>query len=157
MSWSDSMTQVHQEHLSVRRGSRDLDAVIRRLRRSHADAQVEFRDKPLSRRKRTAERRKDLRQPLHVPVYLTPCTLLGNEVTVSGDPVMGVTRDVSDQGIGFAFDQSIDSTHVLAEFDIYGRGPVTLLVEVRWTARKSPHAFVGGGLWIGIIGADDHQ
>jgi hypothetical protein len=155
MSWSDTITDVQQETMLVRRGSRDLDAVIRRLRRSHADACVEFRDKPLSRRKRTAERRKDLRQPLHVPVYLTPCSLDGNQVTQAGEPVMGVTRDVSDQGIGFAFDQNIKSTHVLAEFDIYGRGPVTLLVEVRWTARKSPHSFVGGGLWIGIVGNDE--
>lgn len=157
MSVLATMTGIDSVLLQIRRNSRELDSAVRRLRKGHSEARSDFRKRLLSRRQKVAERRKDLRQPLHVPVYLTPCLVKNGLASCVGETIMGVTRDVSDNGVGFGFDQPVTSSHLIAEFDIYGRGPVKMLVEIRWIEKKSAHAFVAGGLWQGIIVTSDAQ
>lgn len=130
-----------------------ITAAVDSIREHHGIAEAVFSKRPISLCK-SIERRNFQRVSLEVPIYLYPVLRIGNRVF--GDwksPVMGVTRDISEHGVGFHYDVAIHSRHVLAEFDLYGAGQVWLLIEFRWHQKKEEYSYVAGGLIVGVAKA----
>ena len=128
----------------------EIAAAVLRIREFHGIAEAAFSKRPLSLHK-SLERRRSQRVAFEVPIYLYPVSWRGGRV--SGDwnrPVVGVTHDISEHGVGFHYDASIDSQHVLAEFDLFGSGGELLLIELRWHQKRAPHSYVAGGLILGV-------
>lgn len=151
----DTMNVAHQITIN-----RDRDAVARlvhRIRECHGVAEATFSKRPLSLYK-SLERRRSHRVPLDVPVYLYPAREDAGLVQVEWEAVaIGVTRDISEHGIGWRHDVHLNCSHVAAEFDLFGAGTVLLVVEVRWQQKKAPHSYIAGGRIVGATNDSDRR
>ena len=132
-----------------------IPGIVERIKECHGNAYSAFSGCPISLCK-SLERRGESRVKFDEPIYLRPVYLKGRNVILAQEqPIIGVTRDISSHGVGFAFDQSIDTDHVLAEFDLFGEGTITLLIDLRWQKQTHKRAFVAGGLILGTV-KEDH-
>ena len=133
-----------------------IPSIVERIKECHGKAYSAFSGCPISLCK-SLERRGESRVKFDEPIYLRPVHKIGERVTsVTDKTIMGVTRDISLHGVGFSYDESIETDYVLAEFDLYGSGSVTLLLNLRWQKRTDKFAYVGGGLIIGFV-KEDHS
>lgn len=130
-----------------------VDAVpqlVEQIKESCGEAYSAFSGRPVSLCK-SLERRGELRMQFEEPVYLWPVSLNDTVACCQRQqPIVAVTRDISAHGVGFRFDEKIESEYLLAEFDLFGAGTIHLLLEVRWTAREAAHAYSAGGLILGV-------
>lgn len=99
------------------------------------------------------ERRSQFRAQLQIPVVLTPVDwILDDEdaVFVCGEEQIGVTRDVSPTGIGLTHDHPLGSDAAIVQFDLPDEGPLQLVLDLRWSVRKSRYSFMSGGRVVGM-------
>lgn len=137
--------------------SHDLNLIpeaVERIKTARGMAYSKFSGRPIS-LCQSLERRGELRVKFEEPIYLWPVEYLENQsgIVTSQEqvPIVCVTRDISAHGVGFSYDQRISTDFVVAEFDLFGEGTERLLVETRWSKRVAPHAYVAGGLIIGLV------
>ncbi|MEW4489338.1 hypothetical protein AB1L42_14745 [Thalassoglobus sp. JC818] len=127
----------------------EIPRIVERIKECHGLAFSAFSGCPISLTK-SLERRGESRVKFDEPIYLYPVELNGNQaISVTQQPIVGITRDISPHGVGFAFDEAIETDYVIAEFDLYGAGQVALLLDVRWQRQTDKYAFIGGALIIG--------
>lgn len=130
---------------------RKIQSILREIKRSHGLAEAAITGKPPS-LVRSLNRRRESRVPLQVPIYIRPALRFGRQVKMMAEtPIMGVTRDLCTNGIGFSFDQPIRSRHMTLEFDLFNSEAVELLVDVHWQRQKNFHAYTAGGTVVGIV------
>lgn len=128
-----------------------IPEAVARIREAYGIAYSTFSKRPMS-LCRSLERRGELRVKFQEPMYLWPVKYQdGEAVLVRDQPIVSVTRDISPHGVGFCYDEAIETDHVLAEFDLFGKGRQFLLLEIRWMDHQSPYSYVGGGLIVGIV------
>lgn len=145
MTCSDASATFTLSH-SQAQITRAVDRIIathRALDRSFA------RHKPL-RRVRT-ERRQSERVELNVPVELTPVALQDGVLTCVGEMILGITRDIGKGGVGLSLDHPLNSTLVLAEFDVCRDRPIRLLFRRRWQRHTAPFSYATGGEFVGLL------
>lgn len=127
-----------------------IQAAVSRIRESNGLAQATFSGQPLSLMK-SLDRRNETRHTLEVPIYLQPVhTITSTGVVCSDHLTLAMTQDISETGLGMMFDEKLPEL-VVADFDLFGIGSERLLVEVRWSRIKARHAYVGGGLFLGVL------
>jgi hypothetical protein len=137
----------------------DLELVrdtLTRVRDAHTEVslgdfveQEEETDRP--------ERRSARRAELHVPVLLIPVEWSpdsDDHVVVCGPEQLAVTRDVSPTGLGITHDELIGSDLALVQIDVPGEGQSLLVLDVRWSVRKSRYSHMSGGRIIGQVVSD---
>lgn len=135
---------------TVNQDSDQLNHLIAQIKEKCGVAYSVFSGRPISLCK-SLERRGELRIKFEEPIYLWPVELEDLSATCTTcQPIVSVTRDISSQGVGFGYDAPIETDYVIGEFDLYGEGTVHLLIEMRWHSQTSPHAFVAGGLILGV-------
>lgn len=145
MTCSDASATYTLSH-SEAQITRAVDRIIathRALDRSFA------RHKPL-RRVRT-ERRQSERVELNVPVELTSVLLQDGVLTCVGEMTLGITRDIGTRGVGLSLDHPLNSTLVLAEFDVCRDRPIRLLFRRRWQRHVATFSYATGGEFVGLL------
>ena len=137
----------------------DLDRVrdtLNRVRDAHAEvslADCVDEDEEVNR----PERRSARRAELHVPVSLIPVDWSidsDDRVVVCGPEQLAVTRDVSPTGLGITHDELLGSELALVQIDVPGEGPSLLVLDVRWSVRKSRYSYMSGGRIVGQVLSD---
>ncbi len=100
------------------------------------------------------ERRQYHREHIQIPLLLHPAEWKDDQVcTFEAGPIVGVSRDLSEQGLGMAYDTALPTDLVIVEFDLFAEGPLRLLLEVRWSRKRSPHDYLAGGEFCGLVTA----
>lgn len=100
------------------------------------------------------ERRQHHREHVQIPLLLHPAEWKDDQIcTLDGGPIVGISRDLSEQGLGMAYDVELPTDLVIVEFDLFAEGPLRLLLEVRWSRQRSPHDFLAGGEFCGLVTA----
>ncbi|NIL96430.1 MAG: hypothetical protein GTO53_03415, partial [Planctomycetales bacterium] len=61
-----------------------------------------------------------------------------------------ITKDVSLRGVGFTHELLFEGDYALVTFDLMDVGPVSLLVEIRWSNRERGPTYMTGGRFVGI-------
>lgn len=147
-------TTQEQTRFSVHHNIRTVRATLRRLKQSELAAEVCFLGRRSPERMLDhVERRVCSRSPVQVPIYVTEVTFDGSFADLRNDGVgtiMAVTKDVSLRGLGFTHDEPLESDYVITTFDLLNSGPVSLLLEVRWSNIRRGYAFLTGGRFRGI-------
>lgn len=140
----------------VKSGAEPIPDTVERIKDARGLAYSTLSGRPISLCK-SLERRGELRVRFEEPVYLWPVDFDGVlAVCIREQPIIAVTRDISEHGVGFGFDERISTDHVIAEFDLFGQGTELLLIELRWSEKNAPHAYVAGGLIVGSV-MEDHS
>lgn len=123
-----------------------IPAVVKRIQETYGKAYSAFSGRPISLCK-SLERRGELRMKFEEPIYLWSVDIEHEHaICQHSQPTIAVTKDISTHGVGFSYDEEIDTEHVIIEFDLFGEGTEYLLVEVRWNSSLAAHSYVGGGL-----------
>ncbi|WP_437222924.1 hypothetical protein SH661x_003001 [Planctomicrobium sp. SH661] len=103
-----------------------------------------------------SERRGSGREGMAIPFYLSVLFQSGERYSKGGDsPIIAVTRDISERGIGFRCDTPIPNCQLIAEFDNPRTGTIRLLLEVRWHRRHSLHCYLAGARIVRVL--DSHE
>ena len=137
----------------------DLELVrqtLNRVRDAHAEVSLSDVDEEDDEPERQ-ERRSARRAALHVPVSLIPADWSHDSderVVVCGPEQLAVTRDVSPTGLGITHDELIGSDLALVQIDVPGEGPSLLVLDVRWSVRKSRYSYMSGGRVVGLVHSD---
>lgn len=148
---TNSKTQVRVDF-----NTDQIPSIVERIRESYGKAYSAFSGCPISLCK-SLERRGESRVKFDEPIYIRPVHVQGDSVVFASEkPIIGVTRDISPHGVGFAYDELIDTDHALCEFDLFGAGMVSLLIDLRWQKQTHKRAFVAGGLIVGAV-KEDHS
>lgn len=101
------------------------------------------------------DRRRVPRAPARIPLLIWPADYSQGQVLLRGDEAgIAVTRDLSIRGFALLCDQPVLAEYAVAEFDGVAESGVRLLLEIRWTRRKGPFAYVLGAQAIGVIEGD---
>jgi hypothetical protein len=143
------------ETARVHCGADDVRSALCRIRDAHTEvslADIVIDDEQILR----DERRSTFRAQLQLPVVLTPVDWFVDEadkVVVCGGEQIGVTRDVSPTGIGLTHDHPLGSDAVVVQFDLPDEGPLQLVLDLRWSVRKSRYSFLSGGRVVGRVDA----
>ncbi len=133
-----------------------IPETVERIKDARGVAYSTLSGRPISLCK-SLERRGELRVRFEEPIYLWPVTYDEDVATsIRDQPIIAVTRDISQHGVGFGYDERIPTDHVVAEFDLFGQGTELLLVELRWSEKNAPHSYVAGGLIVGAV-KEDHS
>lgn len=128
-----------------------IQEVLRQVKEGFGRSQAAFSGKSYS-LVRSIERRDDIREPVETPIYIHPVNVTDSGVVFEQEnPVAGLTQNVSTQGIGFSYDAPLRGRYILVEVDLFKFGPQQLLVERRWHRKKDAHAYVGGGVVVGVL------
>ncbi len=126
--------------------SASIPTAVERIKEARGIAYSTFSGRPIS-LCRSLERRGELRVKFEEPIYIWPVQIENNLAKCSKkQPIVAVTRDISPHGVGFCYDELIETDFVVAEFDLFGLGTEHLLIEMRWNEKNAPHSFVAGGL-----------
>ena len=145
---TSSPTQIFQIDLSK-------DAIvcaIQSIRGTHDE--IDPRSVEIEDSKTHADRRCNRRVQLQIPVTFTSVEEVDGRddlAEICGPEQIAVTRDISTQGLGIVHDMSLLTDLALIQFDIPGESPITMLFEVRWTARKTRYSYVSGGRLSGVV------
>jgi hypothetical protein len=151
----DTMTAARE--ITIDHDEEVVARMVHRIRDCHGVAEATFSKRPLS-LYRSLERRRSNRTPLDVPVYLYPAGEVEGRVQADWQAAaIAVTRDISEHGVGWRHDVRLNCSHVLAEFDLFGEGPVLMLIEVRWQQRKARHSYIAGGRIVGVAMFSDQH
>ncbi|WP_417848507.1 hypothetical protein [Thalassoglobus sp.] len=127
-----------------------IPSTVERIKEARGIAYSTFSGRPIS-LCRSLERRGELRVKFEEPIYISTVQLEDGFAKCTRDqPIVGVTKDISPHGVGFCYDEKIETDFVIAEFDLFGRGTEHLLIEIRWNEKNAPHSYVAGGLIIGV-------
>lgn len=130
----------------IQSDDQSVPEIVQHIQEARGLAYSKFSGRPISLCK-SLERRGELRVKFEEPIYLWPVELEDTvAVAVQSQPIVAVSRDISPHGVGFSYDEKFETDHVVAEFDLFGKGAIHLLIDVRWETQIEPHAFVGGGL-----------
>lgn len=127
---------------TVRQGVRTVREILRRIR---GDQRLLAHD--------LVGNRAHGRAPVQMPIYVTPAAFDGICVEPLEGPenvMLAVTRDVSLRGVGFTHDEPFLADYAIVTFDLWGEGPVSLLLEIRWSNLGKNHAYMSGGTFLGI-------
>lgn len=102
--------------------------------------------------KQLAERRREARVSLQLPVYLRPAIVRGLTIVSDSvhEPLLAVTQNISLGGLGLVHDHPLPTSWFLAEFDVFQDEPLVLLVQSRWTREVEPWSFRTGGRIAGV-------
>jgi len=88
-----------------------------------------------------------------MPIYVTPAAFDGMCVEPLEDRenvMLAVTKDVSLRGVGFTHDEPFLADYAIVTFDLSGEGPVSLLLEIRWSNLRRDYAYMSGGTFLGV-------
>ncbi len=133
-----------------------IPETVERIKDARGVAYSTLSGRPISLCK-SLERRGELRVRFEEPIYLWPVQYAGGLAISSQDqPIIAVTRDISEHGVGFGYDEDIPTDYLVAEFDLFGQGTELLLIEIRWSEKNAPHSYVAGGLIVGSV-KEDHS
>ncbi|MCA8995658.1 MAG: hypothetical protein KDA80_01690 [Planctomycetaceae bacterium] len=127
-----------------------MTRIVRRIcfRYRKAIRGVEDFDTPIE----VIERRESPRIPVGIPFLLQPVRFAGRTAYSDGDaPMVAVTRDISNRGIGFQCDGHLACRHCLAEFDACDETVIQMILEVRWSKRESRFSTVAGTRIVGVV------
>jgi hypothetical protein len=130
--------------------SESIAAIVERVIATHrAIDRAAQRQMPV--RRVRVDRRLHDRIHIQIPVYLTAVVERDGVVECLDEPVIGVTRDLGIQGVGFSYDRPLKSKLILAEFDICKGTPVRLLVTRKWKKTAAAFSYVSGGVFTGML------
>ena len=143
-----------QQRLAVRR---DLPAVRRILRRiKHTEKLVALN--LFDRRKAVQtldylERRSINHASVELPIYVMPVDFDGRHThnMEEAECILAITKDVSLRGIGFTHDEPFEAHYAIVTFDLLDNNAVELLLEVRWSNRKTGLSQMSGGIFLGVV------
>lgn len=152
---SPTSTQT-DEVLKFNSDTAAIREAMSRLRDAHAEISLadfaEASEPPVQN-----ERRRCRRTQLQIPVVLTPADWGDDDeqsILVSGEPQVGVTRDISLSGIGLTHDHLLASDAAIVQLDVPGEGALNLVLDLRWSVRKSRFSFMSGGRIVGMVHMD---
>ncbi|MCA9079868.1 MAG: hypothetical protein KDA58_04885 [Planctomycetaceae bacterium] len=140
--------------LAIDSDSRHIKRAVHELMRGQVQAVEAISGQLVPRRRRSvlSNRRSMDRWHVKIPVQLWAAEWHGKQLCMATDePVLGLVRDLSYRGLGLAYDARLDSDLMIAEFDLFGEGPLQLLTELRWVRKRGEHDYLGGGLFQGLI------
>lgn len=150
---------IEQAKLAVRRDLRAVRKLLKRIKQS-----VRLAECYLFGRRNPAQmldyldRRERERSPVEIPIYVTPATFDGRRVVPLEDSegaTLAMTKDVSLRGIGFTHDEPFEAEYAIVTFDLTDVGPVSLLLEVRWSNIERGFSYMSGGRFLGIMETPD--
>jgi hypothetical protein len=143
-----------QTRYRVRRDLRTIKKVLRQIRHSEQLANhCLFGRRTPARLLDYVERRAFERPPVQLPIYVTPADFDGRYALVrevDDGQNLAFTKDVSLRGVGFTHDELFEGDYALVNFDLLDAGPVSLLVEIRWSNLESRQTYMSGGRFVGI-------
>jgi hypothetical protein len=99
------------------------------------------------------ERRTSNRASVELPIYVTPVDFDGHHTqnVEQAECMLAVTKDVNLKGIGFTHDEPFEGHYAIVTFDLLENNSVALLLEVRWSNRKSGVSQMRGGIFLGVV------
>ena len=108
-------------------------------------------DSPLS--PVAAERRSTPRFSGRFPCYVLPVTWHGFSYVITdahAEPFLAFTKDIALRGIGFVHEQALDANYVIVTVDLFDRGCISLLTEMRWSTECDPASYMSGGRFVAL-------
>ena len=143
-----------EQELLINSDTSAMRAALGRIRDAHSEVSLSDLDDEDDEPVVHHERRRSSRAKMQLPVIITPADWSPDSddaVVVSGDEQIGVTRDISTGGIGVTHDHLINSEAAIVTFDLPGEGPISFVLDLRWSVRQARFSFMSGGSVVGIL------